>query len=185
MFSATFCYNKNWGLFDRNHFFLGGKSNVMLKHAWHLIIESNDLPQELKICNLVWPYFMTQKTPLARWFKPCPFHPRSLEVTNNPLKGSRFHHPKKVTAWITRYLIALINHYITLNSSAHWLNLWMLIIHQLPTFTWAYSPNSWSKLETDSYIPLKFNIAPEKWWLEDYFPIGKVTFQGLCQTSGG
>ena len=24
------------------------------------------------------------------------------------------------------------------------------------------------------------NIAPEKWWLEDYFPIGKVTFQGLC-----
>ena len=26
----------------------------------------------------------------------------------------------------------------------------------------------------------KFNIAPEKWWLEDYFPIGKVTFQGLC-----
>ena len=28
--------------------------------------------------------------------------------------------------------------------------------------------------------PLKFNIAPEKWWLEDYFPIGKVAFQGLC-----
>ena len=26
--------------------------------------------------------------------------------------------------------------------------------------------------------PWKFNIAPEKWWLEDYFPIGKVTFQG-------
>ena len=25
----------------------------------------------------------------------------------------------------------------------------------------------------------KFNKAPEKWWLEDYFPIGKVTFQGL------
>ena len=21
-------------------------------------------------------------------------------------------------------------------------------------------------------------MAPEKWWLEDYFPIGKVTFQG-------
>ena len=28
--------------------------------------------------------------------------------------------------------------------------------------------------------PPKFNIDPEKWWLEDYFPIGKVTFQGLC-----
>ena len=30
------------------------------------------------------------------------------------------------------------------------------------------------------FTPWKFNIAPEKWWLEDYFPIGKVTFQGLC-----
>ena len=28
--------------------------------------------------------------------------------------------------------------------------------------------------------PLKFNIVTEKLWLEDYFPIGKVTFQGLC-----
>ena len=28
--------------------------------------------------------------------------------------------------------------------------------------------------------PPKFNIAPEKRWLEDYFPIGKLTFQGLC-----
>ena len=32
----------------------------------------------------------------------------------------------------------------------------------------------------DYFTPSKFNIAPEKWWLEDYFPIGKVTFQGLC-----
>ena len=32
--------------------------------------------------------------------------------------------------------------------------------------------------------PPKFNIAPEK-WLEDYSPIGKVTFWGLCLTSGG
>ena len=31
----------------------------------------------------------------------------------------------------------------------------------------------------------KFNIAPEKWWLEDYIPIGMVHFQGLCQSSGG
>ena len=29
-----------------------------------------------------------------------------------------------------------------------------------------------------SDTPPKFNIAPEKWWLEDYFPMGKVTFQG-------
>ena len=26
--------------------------------------------------------------------------------------------------------------------------------------------------------PPKFNIAREKWWLGDYFPFGKVTFQG-------
>ena len=28
--------------------------------------------------------------------------------------------------------------------------------------------------------PPKFNIAPENGWLEDYFPFGMVTFQGLC-----
>ena len=28
--------------------------------------------------------------------------------------------------------------------------------------------------------PPKFNITPENGWLEDYFPFGKVTFQGLC-----
>ena len=32
--------------------------------------------------------------------------------------------------------------------------------------------------------PLKFNIAPEKWWLEAYFPIGKVTFQGAMLNFG-
>ena len=41
-------------------------------------------------------------------------------------------------------------------------------------FAWCY----FTLLITDT--PPKFNIAPEKWWLEDYFPIGKVTFQGLC-----
>ena len=28
--------------------------------------------------------------------------------------------------------------------------------------------------------PPKFDIAPQKLWLEDYLPIGKGTFQGLC-----
>ena len=32
--------------------------------------------------------------------------------------------------------------------------------------------------------PRKFNMAPEKWWLEDYFPCGMAYFQGLCETSG-
>ena len=36
----------------------------------------------------------------------------------------------------------------------------------------------WTDL--DIFTPPKFYIAPETWWLEDVFPIGKVTFQGLC-----
>jgi len=27
-----------------------------------------------------------------------------------------------------------------------------------------------------SYTPPKFNITPERWWLEDYFLIGKANF---------
>ena len=43
------------------------------------------------------------------------------------------------------------------------------------------------ELDSDSNInymkyPPKFNIAPEKWWLEDYLPIGKATFQGRTVT---
>ena len=30
------------------------------------------------------------------------------------------------------------------------------------------------------HTPQKFNIAPEKWWLENYFPFGMVYIQGLC-----
>ena len=33
--------------------------------------------------------------------------------------------------------------------------------------------------------PPKFNIAPEKWWLETYFPVGKVTFQGYVTLREG
>ncbi len=40
------------------------------------------------------------------------------------------------------------------------------------SFGWTYIENT--------ITPPKFNIAPQKWWLEDYFPTGKVTFQGLC-----
>ena len=29
-------------------------------------------------------------------------------------------------------------------------------------------------------MPAKFDIGHEKCWLENNFPIGKVTFQGLC-----
>ena len=33
--------------------------------------------------------------------------------------------------------------------------------------------------------PPKFNIAPEKWWLEDYFPFGKVDFSGAMLNFAG
>ena len=37
-------------------------------------------------------------TKLARWFRPWPFYPQALEVTNSHWKGHVFtHHPKKVT----------------------------------------------------------------------------------------
>ena len=35
------------------------------------------------------------------------------------------------------------------------------------------------KLENNGALP-KFNVAPEKWWLEDYSPFRMVYFQGLC-----
>ena len=54
----------------------------------------------------------------------------------------------------------------------------------------ARNPKAWQFCDRDLFgmvkwpfsmvTPWKFNIVPEKWWLEDYFPFGKVTFQGLC-----
>ena len=59
-----------------------------------------------------------------------------------------------------------------------------------PPWPEAYLSDRWFSCEPskkkNSYFPLsiytppKFNIAPEKLWLENYFPIGKGTFQGLC-----
>ena len=41
------------------------------------------------------------------------------------------------------------------------------IDHKLPTYA----------LRSSLY---NYTPAPEKWWLKDYIPIGKVTCQGLC-----
>ena len=46
----------------------------------------------------------------------------------------------------------------------------------------------WSQLvETNlhSFTLPETIIAPQKWWLENDFSTGKVTFQGLCWASGG
>ena len=58
--------------------------------------------------------------------------------------------------------------------------------NQLGNWRWA-SPRVWLlvKMAADSFFifsglglhPRSFNITPEKWWLEDCFPFGKVTFQ--------
>ena len=44
----------------------------------------------------------------------------------------------------------------------------------------AYEANNLfqQKFPKKSVTPPKFNIAPAKWWLEDYFPFGKCHFQG-------
>ena len=43
-----------------------------------------------------------------------------------------------------------------------------------------YQPQLVSRISSiNSITPPKFNIAPEKWWLEDYFPNGNATFEGL------
>ena len=39
--------------------------------------------------------------------------------------------------------------------------------------------------ETKAPTARKFNIDPEKWWLEDYFPVGQVTFQGAMLNFAG
>ena len=44
---------------------------------------------------------LPRKNTYSRWFK-VPFSSPSWRSLN-PLKGSRFHHPKKVTNWITRF----------------------------------------------------------------------------------
>ncbi len=33
---------------------------------------------------------------------------------------------------------------------------------------------------SNQYTLEVYQLVPEKWWLEDYFPIGMVHFQGLC-----
>ena len=42
--------------------------------------------------------------------------------------------------------------------------------------------NSWDKkhFKHFSHTPSKFNIAPGKWWLEDYISFGMAFLQGLC-----
>ena len=42
--------------------------------------------------------------------------------------------------------------------------------------TWQWNQDEFPIENGDT--PPKFNIVPEKWWLEDYFPIGKVTSGG-------
>ena len=61
----------------------------------------------------------------------------------------------------------------------YWLALgaWFQIYRELEG--WGYTLKASSNESSNRNIhPPKFNIAPEKRWLEDYFPFGKVTFQG-------
>ena len=51
-------------------------------------------------------------------------------------------------------------------------------IHLLFSFDKSFVPLPPKITTFNLHKPPKFNIAPEKWWLEDYFPIGKEKFSG-------
>ena len=48
------------------------------------------------------------------------------------------------------------------------------------TCWWPFFPLGGQKTPIRYGTPVKLNIAREKWWLEDYFPFGMFSFQGLC-----
>ena len=53
--------------------------------------------------------------------------------------------------------------------------------HRKPIdFFFGFSTSNFTFFFSKNTTLPKFNIAPEKSWLEDYFPIRKVAFQGLC-----
>ncbi len=49
--------------------------------------------------------------------------------------------------------------------------------HNWPSSPWFLRARSNQGTKVLSTLP-ETNVAPDKWWLEDYFPIRKVTFQG-------
>ena len=102
--------------------------------------------------------------------------------------------------YISRSLIYIVERY---GSQLIWSQQNLTYIHFMPHFVATMVPSQIPGLDCDENVgdstdlsggshsskntsidvdttPPKFNIAPEKRWLEDYFPIGKVTFQGLC-----
>ena len=69
---------------------------------------------------------------------------------------------------------------------SHWLSKWYKVGLVNPVFSMERNrvgpgvPKGSFNKNMLMLTPPKFNIAPENGWLEYYFPIGKVTFQGLC-----
>ena len=64
------------------------------------------------------------------------------------------------------------------NAYTAYVYLYMCIYTSIVLFS--FSPYKLQNSHQNLPTPPKFNIDPEKWWLEDYFPVGKVTFKGLC-----
>ena len=60
-----------------------------------------------------------------------------------------------------------------------WLIYWLSLFYFLEFNSWFIQ----RLLAEFECTPVKINVTPEKWWLEDledYLPIGKVSFQRLC-----
>ncbi len=64
--------------------------------------------------------------------------------------------------------------YLKIQSS----NMWTVHIYQMPQGRLIQKDPPFLPCHFP-YTP-KFNIAPQKWWLEDYFPFGMAYFQWLC-----
>ena len=117
--------------------------------CFHMCARVDQLPSNLHICRKS-THYTTQ------------FNRRGL--INTPLKINMEHNSLEV--WLEDHF--------------SFLDKWVMAVAEPAVISSrGYPPISQDSCHEKRWDTLpKFNIAPEKWWLEDYFPIGKVTLQG-------
>jgi len=100
-------------------------------------------------------------------------HFMTPETTNPQLCRLNFY----LSIYLTTYLSIYLSNYLSIYLSIYlttYLSIYLSIY--LPKYIYIYIARWRSKNTTRA----KFKIAPEKRWLEDYFPCGMAYFQGLC-----
>ena len=155
---------------------------------WH---DGQHLTISLASCDLgnAWDAFFFTREPQHT--------PRSIPQTSpNPPKWKEFLHKLLVGGFgvcLRGLLEKSLDFFISKDSItmiSWYLDVWRLrdevslitgiLVEGVSTHGWPRYPVTRYYGTLEGVTPWKFNIAPEKWWLEDYFPIGKVTFQGTC-----